>query len=315
HGSGTVYFDDIRLYTPVCRPARHSEEMARLDFAPLGAPDCLVNYEEINVMADNWLEQEYSGLADAQLMNFANDDSQWVTGTLNNAIDLDGDDDYVVAEYAHIPTSAFTLSMWINPDSDMNSTSSRDDLVYWQSRARPHLTFNKAGTGEIGFWPNVGGDFDGPLSTTVSWNAGTWYHIAATFDGTNCMIYVNGTLEGMVAVPTPGPHEAASGPRIGTNNANNANFDGQIDDFRIYDYALSAGDVAMLAGKGEPITGPLFWYKFDETTGDIAKESVETQVNAPLPQPLVDTFDDGTINFKDYAELLNNWLVEVKYPQ
>ncbi|MHC4740665.1 MAG: LamG domain-containing protein [Planctomycetota bacterium] len=54
-GSGTVYFDDFRLYTPRCMPSRHSEAAARFDFAPLGAPDCVVNHKELEVMAENWL--------------------------------------------------------------------------------------------------------------------------------------------------------------------------------------------------------------------------------------------------------------------
>ncbi|MHC4745213.1 MAG: LamG domain-containing protein, partial [Planctomycetota bacterium] len=57
-GAGKVYFDDFRLYTPVCMPSRHSAAMAKLDFAPVGAPDCVIGYEELDIMADNWLDSD-----------------------------------------------------------------------------------------------------------------------------------------------------------------------------------------------------------------------------------------------------------------
>ena len=59
NGSGTVYFDDIRLYTPKCFPARHSAAMAKFDYTgPAGVPDCVVDYHELDVMADYWLLKE-----------------------------------------------------------------------------------------------------------------------------------------------------------------------------------------------------------------------------------------------------------------
>jgi len=54
-GYGFVYFDDIRLYTPRCILSLRSPEYAKVDFAPVGAPDCVVNYEEVEIMAENWL--------------------------------------------------------------------------------------------------------------------------------------------------------------------------------------------------------------------------------------------------------------------
>ncbi len=56
-GSGTVYFDDIRLYVPACVLSRRSPQFAVLDYVPQGDPagDCVVNRKELEVMAENWL--------------------------------------------------------------------------------------------------------------------------------------------------------------------------------------------------------------------------------------------------------------------
>ncbi len=55
-GYGFVYFDDIRLYI-ICIFSERSEEFARCDYAPPGAPagDCRIDYRELDIMARDWL--------------------------------------------------------------------------------------------------------------------------------------------------------------------------------------------------------------------------------------------------------------------
>jgi hypothetical protein len=266
-------------------------------------------------MTQDWLLNDYNVTGDANLINFPSDNSQWVAGKKNNALNFDGINDHVYAQTIYLPRSAFSVAMWINPRIDLGPTTRRMDLIYWGVGNRPHLTFNKTeGTdGAIALWPNTGaGDFDGPQTITTSWTANTWHHIAATFDGIDFKIYVNGVLEG--TVNHPGTHSAASGPRIGSNNAGANNFDGRIDDFRVYNYALSSGNVLSLFSSAEPPVGPLFWFKFDETSGNTADESVGTLIYVPLPRPEVDLYGDGIVNFNDYAVLVTRWLDEYLYP-
>jgi len=320
-GYGFVYFDDIRVYVRRCVLSRRTAEFARVDYAPEGNPDgdCLVNYAELEMMAEDWLLSDSNVYGDAVLMNFPLDGSQWVAGKINNALDFDGNNDHVIAEDVYIPRDAFTISLWINPDADMDVNSPRADFLYWGNGNRPHLTFNKVeagvGGGAIGLWPNTEGpDINpGPLTTITSWTAGTWHHIATTFDGTDFQIYVNGMFED--SVTSPGTHSAASRPFIGSNGGGNNNFDGQIDDFRIYDYALDGTEIWNLASEvSEPAAGPLFWYKFDEASGLDAKDSAETVIYIPLPRPAVDVHQDGTVNFKDYADVMESWLLEGLFP-
>jgi hypothetical protein len=57
NGSGTVYFDDIRLYQPRCFLSKRSGDFAKVDYAPPGNPagDCVIDYRELEIMAGNWL--------------------------------------------------------------------------------------------------------------------------------------------------------------------------------------------------------------------------------------------------------------------
>jgi hypothetical protein len=50
-GSGTLYFDDIRLYTPRCVLTRREADFAIVDYVQ----DCVVDYKDLEVMAENWL--------------------------------------------------------------------------------------------------------------------------------------------------------------------------------------------------------------------------------------------------------------------
>jgi len=47
----TVYFDDIRVYPSVCVLAKRDPCFARVDYVQ----DCVVDYKEVEVMAENWL--------------------------------------------------------------------------------------------------------------------------------------------------------------------------------------------------------------------------------------------------------------------
>ena len=62
----------------------------------------------------------------------------------------------------------------------------------------------------------------------------TWSHLAATYDGANLRLYVNGTL--VATRPTTGALAVGSGPlRIGGNSfAADEFFTGLIDEVRVY---------------------------------------------------------------------------------
>jgi hypothetical protein len=77
---------------------------------------------------------------------------------------------------------------------------------------------------------------------------GDWYHVTATYDGAEMKLYVNGVLDGgpFALVTTP----ASTDPLLigkGTGASGNTGpLQGSIDDIRIYNRALDAGEVATL---------------------------------------------------------------------
>jgi hypothetical protein len=70
----------------------------------------------------------------------------------------------------------------------------------------------------------------------------TWTHLAATYDGAVLRLYVNGTLAGSLS--RAGSIDASAGPlRIGGNSLWGEWFNGRIDEVRVYNRALSQGEI------------------------------------------------------------------------
>ena len=70
-------------------------------------------------------------------------------------------------------------------------------------------------------------------------DVGQWVHVAATYDGSNLILYRNGVL--MNNAPTtgnPSASHAGNSLRIGSNPSNQS-LGGKIDEVRIWNTALS----------------------------------------------------------------------------
>jgi hypothetical protein len=128
---------------------------------------------------------------------------------------------------------------------------------------------------------------------------GRWTHLAVTVDGNDATLYING---GEVASGTFtfGPNSVASmaiGNTCGVNAGNNTQtFNGDLDEVRIYNRALTAAEVAYLA---------------DTTPGDYelhipVASAAEVYNKEPVGQQ--------RINFKDFAMVAMRWLEEDMFP-
>ncbi|MDD5063129.1 MAG: LamG domain-containing protein, partial [Phycisphaerae bacterium] len=59
-GQGTVYFEDIQIYATRCALVERDADFVPFDYAPSGVPagDCVIDYLEIEAMADAWLNRD-----------------------------------------------------------------------------------------------------------------------------------------------------------------------------------------------------------------------------------------------------------------
>ena len=170
-------------------------------------------------------------------------------GRINGALEFDGSDDRVDVGNMDIVGSGLTIALWMKADDfDVNdarfvskATGVNEGDHYWMVS-----TIN--GTA-LRFRLKAGGSTTTLASSTGQISAGTWYHIAVTYDGSQMRIYKNGTQIASVA-KTGTINTSSSVPAaLGNQPQGGRAFDGLLDDVRIYNRALSQAEIQALAGQ------------------------------------------------------------------
>lgn len=99
---------------------------------------------------------------------------------------------------------------------------------------------------------------------TYTLATGTWYHIAATWDGSVAKLYMNGSQVASWTTLNTGTKKTATNLSLGGNVAGSSTrLRGRLNDVRIYDHCLSAQEVKDLS------RGLIVHYKLDSIDGSI----------------------------------------------
>ena len=88
------------------------------------------------------------------------------------------------------------------------------------------------------------------IDTTYTFPTGTWTPVALTLSGSTGTLDVNGTAVGSNAAMSKNPASFGDTSQnyIGKSQwSNDPYLNGSVDDFRVYNHALSAADIAALA--------------------------------------------------------------------
>ncbi|PCJ03251.1 MAG: hypothetical protein COB14_00535 [Alphaproteobacteria bacterium] len=199
-----------------------------------------------------------------------------VAGKLGTSIHFDGTDDYVtIADNAALSggtNATLTWSFWFNPDSipageaQLLTKSLSSENKDWEFAYKDGQT--------VRFYYENGSGNDAPCrcDTISTFNTGEWNLITATYDGnTNALkMYVNGVLESTFTLTYDLPDTTGS-VQIGQRSyaAGVNNFDGDIDDVRIYDRVLTSTEIAYLYASTKDLVGH---WTLDETSGTSVTE-------------------------------------------
>jgi glucose/arabinose dehydrogenase len=134
----------------------------------------------------------------------------------------------------------FTLEAWVNP----SLLGANWRTVVMKERPGGMLYSLYAFSKRTGFplaQAHLGGAEQNTNGTAAP-PVGAWTHLASVYDGSALRLYVNGVQAGTRAV-TGTLVNSASPLRIGGNSLWNEYFNGQIDDVRLYNRALSQAEV------------------------------------------------------------------------
>ena len=194
------------------------------------------------------------------------------------ALNFDGsnDDAWIDDDTSLNPRDEMTVEAWIKPESfGVNAWSNSIFCKHGWASGNAGYVLRCGDGGKLSF--NVAGRTSGSWEEAVTsvgvLKAGQWYHVAGTFDGDSVNLYLNGVLQATHLYT--GQINISSGldPRIGElANGGGRNFDGTIDEVRVWNRALSEIEIrrqmCQKIGTTHPKYGNLAgaWH-LDEGTG------------------------------------------------
>jgi hypothetical protein len=161
------------------------------------------------------------------------------------------------SQYAQLPVeivgtlSNFTIVTWVR----LNSTTNWSRLFDFGSGATTNmfLTPQNGGDGRLRFAITTsGGGGEQQINCSSTLNAGVWYQVAVTLNGNTGVLYLNGLPVGTNNAMTLNPAMLGSTGNnyLGRSQYSDPYFDGQMDEFRIYNAGLSAAEIAATAALG-----------------------------------------------------------------
>jgi hypothetical protein len=217
----------------------------------------------------------------AQYTRFAQQSYALTFDGSNEYLSRTDDDDF------DFGTGDFSVSAWVKHNG---AIATSDDFI---------LTKADTTTGGYKLYMDPTGDLcfatdddnawtpdDAACTTGVDYDDSTWHHVVGVIDTTadRNKLYVDGILVSSVVLNS-NSRSSNNALYVGMDrDGSTGGWDGQIDEVRIYNYALSNAQVAYHFNRSAPFA----WYKLDECSGTAANNSA----------PLVSGGDagyDGTI--------------------
>lgn len=178
----------------------------------------------------------------------APDDPTWTTSKANlgGALDFDGTNDLVrVPGSASLTPSVLSLSLWIKPKVQFNSTSGDIQIAIKSSNFE--FIYNVCAVGAFTF--SVSNTCSGGAGAQYFSNleANTWYFFTGTFDGSTARLYLDGNE---VASSPDSFIPDTGGFCIGASCIPSRFANAVIDEVRIYNRALTPLEIRYLYNNG-----------------------------------------------------------------
>lgn len=160
---------------------------------------------------------------------------------------FDGTNDYIqIADYSSLEPETITMEVWVNPDTYRSSANIISKRYTGQYLLRFYLT---------------SGRIQGYIFADVGWRfctTGTdkrvpldkWSHLVHTYDGLIGKVYIDGEEACSYNYTGTINQSSTAYLRIGTRTYGSEQFNGYIDNVRIYSKALSSAEVKKLYVEG-----------------------------------------------------------------
>lgn len=252
--------DEVRIWNVAKTQAELKQFFIR---APSNTATGLTSYHKLN-NGSGTTSTNSTGGTNGTLVNAPT----WVLSPVSfagNALNFDGTDDVVTAaanSNLNI-TSAITLEAWVYATKN---TGIQNVVSKSSQSINTGYIFPRTDNGwsSAVMYLYIGGNWRTLSATFPSLNA--WHHLAATYDGANMRIYVNGVLAATQA-QTGAIATNTNALALGNQPGYSEYFGGSVDEVRIWNIARTGAQI--LADKNKVLepsyeTGLVTYYTFDQ---------------------------------------------------
>jgi len=225
---------------------------------PVAGNESVLEQDILNGLVGHWKFDENSGTSaydssgNGNLGTLTNGPTRTASASckVGDCLNFDGAGDYInFASYNSLNNlDKFTLSAWMLMDARKYIPTI---INKGPETAAQHIWWGVRSNNQI--WLELGDSagYATYSSSAISWNLGQWYHLAVTFDNTAKEVrhYRDGQLVNIVSTVGKDLNSGTYTMKIGWywgSSPTNYDFDGSIDDVRIYNRALSATEITQL---------------------------------------------------------------------
>ena len=169
------------------------------------------------------------------------DASDWVSGQYGRALDFDGSNDTAQVSFNRLGFQQATISFFAFVRNTGN-------MLFVQVGGLGGVFLSQITTGKLlAFFDGTTANNTSSDESNTTIAANQWYHIAATNDGSTTRYFINGILDKSYSDTIL--QNTGTVVWIGSN-ANTQQFvNGQLDDIRIYNRALTEPEIRLLASR------------------------------------------------------------------
>ena len=168
----------------------------------------------------------------------------WAASSGKYALSFDGTNDHVIVSHAQsFVVSRLTLAAWLYVNTNTNNDAyfGKTTSTSWNDGFGLDTYYT---TGKLNFWVNGYNTGNARDANTIQ--LGKWFHVSGTYDGAAVKIYIDGKETGSRAYSTA-ISNSSQVLTFGQMSDAAYNCDGNTDDIRIYNRALSAQEIRTLA--------------------------------------------------------------------
>ena len=182
-----------------------------------------------------------------------NGNVNWAKGKFGEALLFDGTNAYVNAGEVLLPKNSFTVALWVYMDDAqadwvhvVENGSIEHGNWYGSFRLEPAA---EEGRFYVSLGDGVQSLDNGANGQSIGWKIDKWEHLAVTYNGSKCSIYLNG-IEVDSFDTDPDVTAGAGTVIIGSLTGTSRFYNGLVDELAIFDMALNEEDINFIMNKG-----------------------------------------------------------------